>query len=76
MLCIWPYPCILSTPVACRTVCVACFKPAGGVRCRFGDPFARKNTFADVRDVLAGMGAKPGHYITQMVGVGRVGEAK
>lgn len=50
-----------------------CAKPAGAARCRFGDPFARKNTFADVRDVLAGMGAKAGHYITQMVSVGLMG---
>ncbi|KXZ49376.1 hypothetical protein GPECTOR_21g602 [Gonium pectorale] len=33
----------------------------------FGDPFGRKCTFTDVREVLASMGAKPGHYIAQMV---------
>ncbi|KAG2487433.1 hypothetical protein HYH03_014000 [Edaphochlamys debaryana] len=33
----------------------------------FGDPTDRKCTFADVRDVLATMGAKPGNYITQMI---------
>ncbi|GFR49913.1 hypothetical protein Agub_g12021 [Astrephomene gubernaculifera] len=33
----------------------------------FGDPFGRRSTFTDVRAVLASMGAKPGHFITQMV---------
>ena len=27
----------------------------------------RRCTFTDVREVLAGMGARPGHFITQMV---------
>ena len=34
----------------------------------FGDPFGRRATFTDVRQVLASMGAKPGHFIAQMVG--------
>ncbi|GIL58521.1 hypothetical protein Vafri_13465 [Volvox africanus] len=33
----------------------------------FGNPFGRKSTFNDVREVLATMGAQPGHFITQMV---------